>query len=88
MYSAATFGRSSQLTVAAALMINDDAKEEEMEEEFRGSSDDEDDREHYLLIETSRIFRSFLLKQLARFVQQGSRCLWLVHLHNKLHCYR
>ena len=44
--------------------------------------------EPYLLIKTGRIFRSILLKQLARLVQQGSCCLWLVHLHNKLHCYR
>ena len=52
MYSAATFGRSSQLTVAAALMINDDTKEEETEEKFYGSSDDEEeghyvDHEHF-----------------------------------------
>ena len=52
MYSAATFGRSSQLTVAAALMINDDTKEEETEEKFYGSFDDEEeghyvDQEHF-----------------------------------------
>ena len=38
MYSAATLGLSSQLTVAAALMISVDTMEEEIEEEFCGGA--------------------------------------------------